>query len=81
MLKNITEGKIVIIGFYENKYLNNTNTIILNSELANIAQKYNLTFINISDLMLNKDYFLNPNSFYFNYKGHEVIADMIINSI
>lgn len=80
-LKDITEGKIIIIGFYENNYLDKTNVIILNSEVANIANKYDVVFINISDLMLNKDYFLNKESFYFNYQGHEVISDMIVNSI
>ena len=33
-----------------------------------------------SDLMLNKDYYANQDSFYFNYKGHKEIARMIINS-
>ena len=81
VLKDITEGKIIIIGFYENKYLDKTNVIILNSELNNIAIKYDSIFINISDLVLNKDYYLSKDSFYFNYKAHEVIKDMIINSI
>ena len=81
MLRDITEATIVIIGFYENDYLSKTNTIILNSELSNIAIKYDAIFINISDLMLSKDYYLTPKSFYFNYKGHKVIAEMIIHSL
>ena len=81
LLKENTEATIVIVGFYENKYLDKSNIIILNSELANIASKYNAIFINISDLLLNKDYFVDDNSYYFNYKGHEKIAEMIIHSI
>lgn len=80
-LKEITEGKIIVIGIYENNYINKTNTIIINSELANLANKYNVLFISIYDLLLNKDYFLNKNSYYFNYKGHETIADIIIHSL
>ena len=81
MLKDITEAKIVIIGYYENMYLDKSNVIILNSEISNLAIKYDTTFINISDLMLNKDYYLNDKTFYFNYKGHKEIAEMIIHSL
>ena len=81
MLKDITDAKIVIIGYYENMYLDKSNVIILNSEISNLAIKYDATFINISDLMLNKDYYLNDKTFYFNYKGHKEIAEMIIHSL
>ena len=80
-LKDICEGKIIIISFYENKYLSKSNVIILNSYLANIAIKYDVIFINISDLAKNEEYYLDKNSLYFNYRAHEVIKDMIINSI
>lgn len=81
IIKNISEAKIVIIGYYENVYLEKNKVIILNSELANMALKYNVIFINIIDLMTNNEYFLNKNDIYFNYKGHKMIANMIINSI
>jgi len=81
MLKSVTEAKVILIGFYENKYLDKSDVIILNSELSNIAIKYKAIFINISDLMLNKEYYLDSKSYYFNYKGHKAIAEMIIHSI
>lgn len=81
MLKEITNAKLLIIGYYENMFLNKSNVIMLNSEISNISLKYNETFINISDLMMNKDYFLNNKSYYFSYKGHEIIKEIIINSI
>ena len=59
MIRDITESSIVIIGFYENMYLTKSETIILNSELSNLAIKYDAIFINISDLMLSKEYYLN----------------------
>ena len=80
-LKKITEGKIIIIGYYENKYFDKSNVIILNSEISNIALKYGAIFININDLMVNKAYFPHNNAYYFNYKGHEEIAKMIIHSL
>ena len=81
VLKDITDAKIVIIGLYENKYLDKSNVIIVNSNLSNIAIKYNIVFININDLMLNKEYYLDSNSYYFNYKAHEIISNMIIHSL
>ena len=81
VLKDITDAKIIIIGLYENKYLDKSNVIIVNSNLSNIAIKYNIVFININDLMLNKEYYLDSNSYYFNYKAHEIISNMIIHSL
>ncbi len=81
MLKEITEANIVVVGLYENSHLDKSNVIILNSELANVAIKYNVIFINISDLVLNSEYMFNKNSYYFNYKAHKEIAEMIIHSL
>ena len=80
-IKDISEAKVVIVGFYGNKYLKESNTIILNSEIANAALKYDSIFINISDLMKTKEYFVNKDTYYFNYKGHKAIAEMIIHSL
>ncbi len=81
LLKDLTDGKIIIVSFYENSYLDKSNVIILNAELANLAKKYDCIFINISDLMLNRDYFVSNKSIYFNYKGHENIMKMIVHSV
>ena len=61
--------------------INKSNVIILNSEISNIAIKYNVVFLNINDLLINNDYYLDKKTFYFNYKAHEIISDMIINSL
>lgn len=79
-IKMVSDANIFIVGLYENKYLSNTNVILLNSGLSNIANNYDVTFINISDLLKEEDYFSNSNSIYFNYKAHKKIADMILNS-
>ena len=80
-IKRLTQAQIVVIGLYENKYLSKSNVIIINSELANIVNKHKNIFINISDLMTNKEYFLNKNSYYFSYLAHETISEIIIHSL
>ncbi len=81
LLKDISDATIVILGFYENEYLDRSNVIILNAELSNIAIKYESIFININDLLLNKEYYLDNKAYHFNYKGHKEIAEMIIHSL
>lgn len=80
IIKKESDATIFVIGFYENKHLSKSDAIILNSELANIALKYKVNFINIMDIMLDNEY-LDVNEYYFNYKGHKVIANMILNSL
>ena len=81
LLKDISTSKIVIVGLYENQYLDKSDIIILNSELSNLANRFNAVFIDISELMLDKEYFLDNKTLYFSYKGHLEIANMIIHSI
>ena len=76
-IRDINENKIIILGFYDNYYLNKSTVIILNSHLANLAEKYNCIFLDINSLLKNKDYFLKKESYYFNYLGHEKIAEVI----
>lgn len=80
-LKDITEARIYVIGFYENAYLTKQDVILLNSKLANIVKKNNYNFINVSDLLINKEYYLTNNTIYFNYRAHKNIAEMILNTV
>ena len=81
LLRENTDGNIMVISFYENIYLDKSKVIILNSELKNLSGKYNAIFINIDDLLITKEFFPDKNSYYFNYKAHMKIADMIIHSV
>jgi len=81
LIKKNSDAKIVVVGLYENHYLDKKDVIILNSEIANIVDHYNEIFINVADLLLNKELYLNNNSYYFSYRGHENIAQIILNSV
>ena len=80
-LSDLSEAKKIVIGYYENNNLAKSDVIVLNSEIANLCNKYESIFIDISDIIVNKEYFLSNNSYYFNYKAHKLIAEMIIHSL
>lgn len=80
-IRKINDNQIIIIGFYDNTYLSKSTIIILNSHLANIADKYNAIFLDINPIIKNENYFLKKESYYFNYLAHEKIAQIIKYSI
>lgn len=81
MLRDLNEHNIVIVGLYKANKLKEQDVILFNSNLKNIADKYNATFIDISDLAKESKYYLRNNSFYLNYEAHQEISKMILASI
>ena len=80
-IRKINDNQIIIIGFYDNTFLNKSTVIILNAHLANLADKYNAVFLDINPIIKNENYFLKKESYYFNYLAHEKIAQIIKYSI
>lgn len=80
-IRKINHNKIFVIGIYENEFLEQSRTIIINAELSNLARKHNCEFVNIESLLTNEDFFLNKKSYYFSYRAHEIISKTIINSL
>ena len=80
-IRKINHNKIFVIGIYENEFLDQSRTIVINAELSNLARKHNCEFINIESLLTNEDFFLNKKSYYFSYRAHEIISKTIINSL
>lgn len=80
LLKNIREfyeKDIIVIGLYPGFNFEKKDAIEVNSKLKAICGKYDTYFIDILALALNKDYYLNDNSYYFNYIAHKEISKMI----
>lgn len=81
-IKKVYPKDIYVIGYYEadkendyiNKAINKLNSIYQKNE--------NVTYISTMTISKNKHIFLsNPNSYYPNYKGYQVISTKIINKI
>ena len=75
-LRELNDKKIFIIGLYKSEKINDGNLIIINSTISNLAEKYNCIYIDINPLLEEK-YFLKENSYYFSYKAHYKIYQMI----
>ena len=78
MIRNINKnGKVVITSLYETSKLSKDNVLKINNELNNIANKYNIDFVDITDVVLHKEFYMLPNNYYLNYKGHKYISEII----
>ena len=78
MIRNINKNnQVIIISLYETSKLSKDNVLKINSELNNLTNKYNLKFVDISDVVLHKEFYMLPNNYYLNYKGHEYISELV----
>ena len=78
MIRNINKNnQVIIISLYETSKLSKDNVLKINSELNNLANKYNLKFVDISDVVMHKEFYMLPNNYYLNYKGHEYISELV----
>ena len=76
MIRKFNDKKIYLIGLYETNLINEIKINKINEELKNLAKKYNTTFIDIENIIENKEYF-SGNDYYINYKGQEYIFNKI----
>ena len=78
MVRNINKNSnIIITSLYESSKLSKDNIIKINSELNNIANKYNINFVDITSVILHKDFYMIPNNYYLNYRGHQYISELV----
>lgn len=81
LIRNFNDNKIFLIGIYKVYNLKQEDVDYFNENLKQIAQELQLEFIDISSLSEKKEYFSSNNSYYFNYKGHQDIANKIIKKL
>lgn len=76
-IRKLNDKKIYIIGLYESTFISKSKIEKINLELQNLAQKNNCIFIDISNITENKEFFIQKNNYYLNYKGQEYIFQKI----
>ncbi len=69
---------IFVLSLYPTTKIDQEKTNIINNRLKELCDQYQIHFVDISNIVQNKEYFFLPNNFYFNYKAHRFISEMII---
>ena len=76
-IKNVNHNKVVITGLYESNKLSKEVVEKVNKRLKVLVDNYGFEFVDISEVINNKDYYLLKNSYYLNYKGHQYIYELV----
>ncbi len=78
LLRIYNKKEIFLTSIYETSFLNNTKVTEINNRLKQLCDTYQVHFIDITNILKNKEYIFNNTSFYFNYRGHRNISEEIL---
>ena len=82
LLREYCKEQIILIGLYNNIDGNLDEFFkYANAKLQELSNRYNISFIKISDEFKNEIYFPNPNSLYPNKEGYIFIGKEIVKLI
>jgi len=73
MIKMLNQNKVIVIGLYNNKFQDALTTSRINAIIRDISLSNDFTFVDITDITNQKDYYLDKSSYYLNYEGHKAI--------
>ncbi len=76
-IREFYDKDIVVIGLYPANKFTQKDAVDVNYKLKKLCGKYDAVFLDIIALSLNKDNFLEENSYYMNYLAHKEIAKNI----
>ena len=78
LLRIYNKKDIFLIGLYETTFLNSTKVTEINDGLRKLCETYQVHYIDITDILSNKEYLFNNKSFYFNYRAHRYISEEML---
>ena len=78
LLRIYNKKEIFLTSIYETSFLNNTKVTEINNRLKQLCDTYQVHYIDITNILKNKEYIFNNTSFYFNYRGHRYISEEIL---
>ncbi len=77
MIKMLNHKQVIVLGLYTIKTEELSNIAKLNAIIKDCAISNGFTYIDISNLLSKKEYYLDTNSYYINYIGHKAIYNEI----
>ncbi len=80
-LRNLNKNPIYLISLYPSNYISLAKITKINEKLNNLANTYNITYIDITDITNNQSFFITKNNYYLNYKGQKYIFAKIKQAI
>ena len=78
IITSFYDEKIIILGIYPAYNLNQNTVININKKIQALALNYNIKYLDLLPMSLNKKYYLQPTSYYLNYQAQQKIADDIL---
>lgn len=73
--------EIFLTSLYETNKLSKANIKELNESLKELASKYQIHYIDITDVPSHKEYYFNNTSYLINYQGHKYIKEKILDQL
>lgn len=77
LIRSFNDKKVFVIGLYSTNRINQNKIEKINKELQNLTKKYQMDFIDITNIRNQNDFFTTKNSYYLNYKGQKYIFQQI----
>lgn len=77
VLRKLNDKSIYLISLYKTSLVNETKVQKINESLQNLAKQYNITYLNIEDIVEHQEFFISKKEYYLNYKGQEYIFNKI----
>lgn len=81
LIRNFNDKKIYLLSLYKGYNISEEELNDINTFLKQIAERYQIIYIDIQNITENPQFFLLNNSYYLNYKGHKEISNQIINTL
>lgn len=81
LLRIYNKKEIFLTSLYETSFLNNSKVTEINNRLKQLCDTYQVHYIDITNILKNKEYLFNNTSFYFNYRGHRYISEQILKQL
>ena len=81
LLRIYNKKEIFLTSLYETSFLNNPKVTEINNRLKQLCDTYQVHYIDITNILKNKEYLFNNTSFYFNYRGHRYISEQILKQL
>ncbi len=81
MIKMLNQKKVIVLGLYTAHKYDAYTIERLNAIIRDLTLSNNFIFLDINNILANKEYYLSNESYHLNYLGHKAIYQEIIKTL